>query len=176
MQAARPLRYRVRARDPDLASCTFAAALSAGAHRLEEDARPPSGLVRGFRVSLAAGNLFRHTPLWPWNVFRPGVPTTIGMGAHITSIQRMQETEGGHLDAERGHFSMSVHTELNPVARLMCPLSCINDELPEQFDPSPCVSPRPPRTPAFPWLPIAREPVRLDRFGVCRPSKAVRRG
>ena len=44
------------------------------------------------------------------------------------------------------------------------PLSCINDELLEQFDLSPCVSPGPPRTLAFPLRPRALAPVRLDRF------------
>jgi hypothetical protein len=39
----------------------------------------------------------------------------------------------------------------------------ISDELPEQFDPSRCASPGPPQTPAFPLLPTALVPVRLDR-------------
>ncbi len=39
----------------------------------------------------------------------------------------------------------------------------ISDELPEQFDPSRCVSPGPPQTPAFLLRPTALVPVRLDR-------------
>ncbi len=42
-------------------------------------------------------------------------------------------------------------------------LSCINEKLLEQFDLSLCVSPGPPRTPAFPLRPRARGPVRADR-------------
>jgi hypothetical protein len=43
-------------------------------------------------------------------------------------------------------------------------LSCINDELLNHFDLSPCVSPGPPRTLASPLRPIALAPVRLDHF------------
>ena len=44
------------------------------------------------------------------------------------------------------------------------PLSCIKDELLEQFDLFPSVSPGPPRTPVSLLQPIVGELVRADRF------------
>ena len=68
----------------------------------------------------------------------------------------------------------------NPLATIALrivdiPLSWFNDELLDRIDLSPCVPSGPPRTLASPLLTTALAPVRLDRFGACRRSRAARR-
>ena len=55
------------------------------------------------------------------------------------------------------------------------PLSWFNDDLLDRIDLSPCGPSGPPRTLASPLLTTALAPVRLDRFGACRRSRAARR-
>lgn len=69
----------------------------------------------------------------------------------------------------------------NAAERNLCGLalltsSYINDELLEQFCLSRCALSCPPQTPASPLRPKTPAHVRPDRFEICRPSTAARRG
>src|SRR5579859_1728756 len=87
------------------------------------------------------------------------------------------ERVGSRIPSSRFQRPSHARTTLHAHGRSAdMPLSCINDELLKQFDLSPCVSLGLRRMLASPLPPIALAPVRPDRFGACRPSKAARQG